>query len=185
MSRLARRGVVFAALIEWASIVLAGLASAPAAGCPQAQVAESAEPPRHAAAELKFDWPVAGRSVIECWTEDREKLTIAARDGAEVRAAQSGLVVFAGELKGYGNLVAIRHQGGFVSATYGDIGDLRVKAHDSVVSGQAIAAMRAPEDEMAEVRFELRQGAGPIDPRPLMRTDEPPPESGGDSLSAK
>ena len=51
--------------------------------------------------------------------------------------------------------------------------------------GQVIATMLAPEGEMAELRFELRRGSEWIDPRPLMRTEEPPSESGGDSLSAK
>jgi septal ring factor EnvC (AmiA/AmiB activator) len=171
-----------------ALIAPALLVCTPAAACPQTEVAEAVPAPpkgESGAAVQKFDWPVAGRIVIECWTEDKERITIAARRGAEVRAAQSGLVVFAGELKGYGNLVLIRHQGGVVSATYGDIGGLRVKRYDSVVSGQAIAAIRARKGEMAELRFELRRGDKSIDPHPLMRKDEPPSENGGDLLSAK
>ena len=169
-------------------IVPALLVCAPAAACPEAQVAEAAPAPREAAppqAELKFDWPVRGRIVYGCRIEDKERITIAVRNGAEVRAGQSGLVMFAAELKGYGNLVLIRHEGGFVSATYGDIGDLRVKRYDSVQTGQAIAAIRAPEVEMAELRFELRRGGEWIDPHPLMRTDERPSENSGDSVSAK
>ena len=171
-----------------ALMVLAPLVCAPAAACPQTQVAEAepvspqAAPPR---AEPKFDWPVRGRIVFECWTEDKGRITIAAPIGAELRAAQSGVVAFAGELKHYGNVVLIKHEGGFVSATYGDIGDLRVKRRDSVQTGQAIAAMHAPEGEMAELSFELRRGSEWIDPRPLMRTEEPPSDDGGDSLSAK
>lgn len=171
-----------------ALMVLAPLVCAPAAACPQTEVAEAEPAPRQAAppqAELKIDWPVRGRIVFECWTEDKGRITIAAPIGAEVRAAQSGLVMFAGGLKGYGNLVLVRHEGGFASATYGDIGDLRVKRYDSVQTGQAIAAMRAPEGGMAELSFELRRGSEWIDPRPLMRTEEPPSDDGGDSLSAK
>jgi septal ring factor EnvC (AmiA/AmiB activator) len=170
-------------------ITLAPLVCAPAAACPQTQVAEAevaqprAAPPQ---AELKFDWPVRGRIVYGCGIEDKERITIGARNGAEVRAAQSGVVAFAGELKHYGNVVLIEHEGGFVSAYYGDdVGDLRVKRHDSVQTGQAIATMRAPEGVMAELSFELRRGSEWIDPRPLMRTDEPPSENSGDSLSAK
>jgi septal ring factor EnvC (AmiA/AmiB activator) len=102
-----------------------------------------------------------------------------------VRAGQSGIVALAREYKGYGNLILIKHEGGFVSATYGDIGDLRIKRGDSVRSGQPIAAMSAPEGVMAELRFELRRDDTSIDPRPLMKTDEPPPERGGAFLSAK
>jgi len=170
-------------------ITLAPLVCAPAAACPQTQVAEAEPAPRQAAppeAKLKFDWPVHGRMVFECWTEDKGRITIGARNGAEVRAAQSGLVAFAGELKHYGNVVLIKHEGGFVSAYYGDdVGDLRVKRHDSVQTGQAIATMRAPKGVMAELSFELRRGSEWIDPRPLMRTEEPPSDDGGDSLSAK
>jgi len=170
-------------------IAAAPLVCAPAAACPQTQVAEAEPAPPQAAplqAELKFDWPVRGRIVYGCGIEDKERITIGARNGAEVRAAQSGVVAFAGELKHYGNVVLIEHEGGFVSAYYGDdVGDLRVKRHDSVQTGQAIAAMRAPEGVMAELYFELQRGSEWIDPRPLMRTDEPPSENSGDSLSAK
>jgi len=170
-----------------ALMVLAPLVCAPAAACPQTQVAE-AEVAQAAPLqpELKFDWPVRGRIVYGCGIEDKERITIGAGNGAEVRAAQSGVVAFAGELKHYGNVVLIKHEGGFVSACYGDdVGDLRVKRHDPVQTGQAIAAMRAPEGVMAELSFELRRGSQWIDPRPLMRTEEPPSENGGDSLSAK
>jgi septal ring factor EnvC (AmiA/AmiB activator) len=171
------------------SITLAPLVCAPAAACPQTQVAEAEPAPPQAApprAEPKFDWPVRGRIVYGCGIEDKERITIGARNGAEVRAAQSGVVAFAGELKHHGNVVLIEHEGGFVSAYYGDdVGDLRVKRHDSVHTGQAIATMRAPKGVMAELSFELRRGSEWIDPRPLMRTDEPPSENSGDSLSAK
>jgi hypothetical protein len=60
-----------------------------------------------------------------------------------------------------------------------------VKRYDSVQTGQAIAAIRAPEGGMAELSFELRRGSEWIDPRPLMTTEEPPSDDGGDSLSAK
>src|SRR5271170_3726202 len=170
-------------------IIPAFFACAPAGACPPTQVAEAeAAPPLIAAqptAEQKFDWPVRGRIVYECWTVDKERITIAARNGAEVRAGQSGVVMFAGELKGYGNLILIKHEGGFLSAYYGDVGDLRVKRRDSVASGQAIASMHAPEGAMAELRFELRRDDRSIDPHPLMRTDEPPSDDEGDSLSAK
>ena len=95
------------------------------------------------------------------------------------------MVVFAGEYRGYGNLALIRHEGGFVSAYYGDIGPFRVRRHDSVETGQAIASMRAPEDEMAELRFVLRRGSTTIDARPHMSSPEPPREDGGDSLLAR
>jgi murein DD-endopeptidase MepM/ murein hydrolase activator NlpD len=103
--RVAALAFVGGRVIALALIASAPLASEPAAACPQSQTAHGAPSPPQAgkpSAELKFDWPVYGLTVIECWTEDKEKITIAARDGAEVRAAQSGAVVFAGEYRGYG-----------------------------------------------------------------------------------
>jgi septal ring factor EnvC (AmiA/AmiB activator) len=180
--------VIGGGVVALALIVLAPFACAPVAACPGTQIAEAEPAPLDTTppqAELKFDWPVRGRIVFGCGIENKEMITIGAGNGAEVRAAQSGVVAFAGELNHYGNVVLIKHEGGFVSAYYGDIGDLRVKRRDSVARGEAIAAMRAPEGEMAELSFELRRGSEWIDPRPMMRTDQPPSENGGDSLSAK
>jgi septal ring factor EnvC (AmiA/AmiB activator) len=181
-------GTIHVGLAALTLMVAGPLSCSPAAACPRAQVAEAEPAPPQAgpaAAELIFDWPVAGRIVYGCGIEGDKRIAIVACHGAEVRAAQSGLVFFAGELKEYGNLVLIRHGDGFVSATYGDIGALRVKRWKSVASGQPIASMRAPEGAMAELRFELRRDDKPIDPHPWMRTDEPPSENSGDSLSAK
>jgi len=154
------------------ALVSAPLACAPAAACPRAEV--SRPPP--VAAELKFDWPTTGRMVVECRTADGETIEIPGRDDAEVRAAQSGLVLFAGEFKGYGDLVLIRHQGGFVSATYGQFAHLRVKRGDAVGKGEPIAAMRPLADSPALLRFELRRGAQAVDARPLMSAPLPPSE---------
>jgi septal ring factor EnvC (AmiA/AmiB activator) len=174
-------------VVVLALIALAPVACERAIACPQTRVAEGAAGSPHVAKPLaapKFDWPVHGRIFIECWTEDKETIAIAARSGATVRAAQPGLIVFAGELRGYGKLVAIRHAGGIVSATYGDLGDLRVKANDSVEKGQPIGAVRSAKDFPGDgLRFELRRGAKAIDPRPLMSAVEPPREDGGDFVS--
>lgn len=83
----------FCAVAALASIVAAVLAGAPAAACPDTQVAEGAPAPSQAgpvAAELKFDWPLRGRIVYECWTVDKEKITVAARNGVEVGPGNRG-----------------------------------------------------------------------------------------------
>ncbi len=171
-----------------ALIALAPLACAPAVACPQLQVAEGAPdsplaPQR--VEEAKFDWPVRGSIVIECWSEDKEKITIAAGNGAEVRAAQAGIVMYAGVLEGFGSLVAIRHPEGLVSATYGDIGGLRVKRNDLVEQGQVVATMQGSRESAGELRFEVRRAGRPVDPRAFMVTDEPALERGGDRVSAR
>jgi lipoprotein NlpD len=117
---------------------------------------------------------VRGTIVIECWTEAKGAIVIAARDGAEVRAAQSGLVVFAGTFKSHGDVVLVKHADGVVSAVYGDIDALLVRARESVKKGQPLAVMRRPVDSAgAALRFELRRDGETIDARPFMNGAEP------------
>ena len=122
----------------------------------------------------RFEWPARGAIVFECWTEDPERLTIATRDGADVRAVGAGEALFAGSWGKFSELILIRHPGGFVSAYYGDIGELRVKRFDHVDAGQVIAAMRAGDpDEAPELRFELRAGGAVVNPRLYLDSSGP------------
>jgi len=183
------RHMTASSLAAFALIASASLACGPAAACPQPQTAKDAPSSPHGAqvvGELKFDWPVPGWTVIECWTENKERITVAAGDGALVRAAQSGLVVYAGELKRYGSLVLIRHAQGFVSAIYGAIGDLRVKRNDVVEKGQPVAVIRTSDRfPEAKLRFELRRGAEWVDPRAFMISPEPAREDPGGLVEAR
>ncbi len=177
-----------AARIPFSAAALAismALTSASAA-CPLSDggTGERSAPP---AAAPRFDWPVRGLIDYECWTDPGTgAITIAADDGATVRAAQSGVVAYAGALKRYGEVIMIRHAGRFVSATYGDIGDLRVKRGDPVVRGQPIAVIRTAQDfSGAGLKFELRRGAEAVDARLFMSTPEPPRTSGAGYAAAK
>jgi len=72
------------------------------------------------------------------------------------------------ELKGYGNLVLIRHSDGWVSA-YGHADRILVKRDDVVQRGQVIAkAGKTGTVDQVQLHFELRQGAKPVDPLPLL-----------------
>ena len=86
-------------------------------------------------------------------------------EGTQVKAAEGGTVVYAGnELKGYGNLVLIRHPNGFVSA-YAHNGDIAVKRGDHVTRGQAIAKSgQSGNVASPQLHFELRKGSTPVDP---------------------
>jgi len=183
LNLLERRSAALAALTGWAAFVSAVLATVPAAACSKTQVAKGAP---EAAAATKFDWPVSGRIETQCWTEATDAINIAAEDGATVRAAQSGEVAYAGPLKRYGKVIMMRHAGGFVSATYGDIGDLRVKRADHIERGQPIAVIRPAEDYSGTgLKFELRLGPKAVDARRFMSAPEPPPERGAGSLSTE
>ena len=89
--------------------------------------------------------------------------------GAEIAAAEAGVVAYAGsELKGYGNLVLIRHDNGWVSA-YAHASEILVKRGDRISRGQTIAkAGRSGGVSQPQLHFELRQGAKPVDPMPHM-----------------
>ena len=91
------------------------------------------------------------------------------RKAMRIHAAEGGRVAYAGnELKGYGNLVLIRHDNGWVSA-YAHADQVLVKRDDTVKRGQLIAkAGKTGTVDQPQLHFELRQGAKPVDPLPLM-----------------
>lgn len=119
----------------------------------------------------KFRWPVRGRIVRNFGVKPdgtkNDGIDIAVPFGAEVHAAEAGVVAYAGdELKGYGNLVLIRHDNGWVSA-YAHNELLLVKRGDTVTRGQVIAkAGKTGDVKKPTVHFELRQGSRPVDPVP-------------------
>ena len=89
--------------------------------------------------------------------------------GAPVKASQSGVVAYAGnELKGYGNLLLIRHDNGWVTA-YAHNSKLLVSRGDTVMRGQTIAhAGNTGSVVTPQVHFEVRQGAKAIDPQTVI-----------------
>ena len=125
------------------------------------------------AAETKFRWPARGR-VIAHFNHTGEGVkndgvNIALPEGTDIGAAEAGVVAYAGsELKGYGNLVLVRHDNGWVSA-YAHASEILVKRGDRITRGQVIAkAGRSGDVTQPQLHFELRQGAKPVDPLPHM-----------------
>jgi murein DD-endopeptidase MepM/ murein hydrolase activator NlpD len=121
----------------------------------------------------KLRWPVAGKVVAGFGPRPdgthNDGVNLAAPMGTDVHAAESGVVAYAGdELKGYGNLVLIRHDNGWVTA-YAHADELLVKRGDQIKRGQVIAkAGRTGQVDQPQVHFELRQGQKPVDPTPFM-----------------
>ena len=97
--------------------------------------------------------------------QQSDGINIALPEGTPVKAAESGVVAYAGnELKGYGNLVLIRHDNGFVSA-YANNGDLKVKKGDVIRRGQVVATSgQTGNVSSPQLHFELRKGSTPVDP---------------------
>ena len=92
-------------------------------------------------------------------------INIALPQGTPVKAAESGVVAYAGnEVKGQGNLVMIRHADGWVSI-YANNSELKVKRGDEVKRGQVVALSGQTGDVPSpQLHFELRKGSTPVDP---------------------
>jgi murein DD-endopeptidase MepM/ murein hydrolase activator NlpD len=139
---------------------------------PKAAVVPAAPPkstPAPVAGARDFVWPISG-DVLKGFGPGADGIrndgvNIAASHGADVKAAAGGEVVYAGsELAGFGNLVLIRHPGGWVTA-YAHADALKVKEGDLVKQGQTIAsAGKTGNASQTQVHFELRKGKEPVDP---------------------
>jgi murein DD-endopeptidase MepM/ murein hydrolase activator NlpD len=120
-----------------------------------------------------FRWPVQGRIISEFGTKadggHNDGINVAVPAGTSVKAAENGVVAYAGdELKGYGNLVLIRHSNNWVSA-YAHNEEILVKRGDQVRRGQVIAkAGRTGQVNQPQLHFELRKGSRPVDPTKFM-----------------
>ncbi|HEY7845119.1 MAG TPA: M23 family metallopeptidase, partial [Bradyrhizobium sp.] len=86
-------------------------------------------------------------------------------ENTPVKAAEDGVIAYAGnELKGYGNLVLVRHSNGFVTA-YAHASEILVKRGDQVKRGQVIARSgQTGNVSSPQLHFEIRKGANPVDP---------------------
>ena len=113
----------------------------------------------------EFRWPARGRIIQGFKAGANDGINISVPEGTSVRAAESGVVAYAGnDLKGYGNLVLIRHPNGFVTA-YADNGELDVKRGETVKRGQIIAKSGETGNVNApQLHFELRKNSQPVDP---------------------
>ncbi len=118
-----------------------------------------------AGSEPEFRWPARGRIIQGFKAGGNDGINISVPSGTSVRAAENGVVVYSGDgLKGYGNLVLIKHPNGFVTA-YGNNGELDVKRGEQVKRGQVIAKSGDTGNvNSPQLHFELRKGSTPVDP---------------------
>ena len=130
-------------------------------------------PAKKAMSGASFRWPVKGRIVSSFGTKPdgghNDGVNISVPQGTSVKAAENGVVAYAGsELKGYGNLVLVRHANNWVSA-YANNEEILVKRGDKVKRGQIIAkAGMTGSVSKPQVHFELRKGSRPVDPTKYM-----------------
>src|SRR5437879_2960264 len=116
-----------------------------------------------------FRWPVRGKVITTYGAKTNGKsndgINLAVPEGTPVKAAEDGVVAYSGnELKGYGNLVLVRHSNGYVTA-YAHASDLMVKRGDTIKRGQIIAKSgQSGEVGSPQLHFEIRKGSSPVDP---------------------
>ncbi|MEY4294874.1 MAG: hypothetical protein RLY82_562 [Pseudomonadota bacterium] len=115
--------------------------------------------------ELNWTWPTSGGAVLAGFDEVKNKgLDIGGNVGDPVLAAFDGRVVYAGSgLRGYGNLVILKHNDTFLSA-YAHNQTLLVKEDQSVIKGQKIAEMGQSDSDRVKLHFEIRRQGKPVDP---------------------
>jgi murein DD-endopeptidase MepM/ murein hydrolase activator NlpD len=134
-------------------------------GAPQSKTPLTGAQADAAGTEPEFRWPARGRIIQGFKAGGNDGINISVPAGTSVRAAESGVVVYSGDgLKGYGNLVLIKHPNGFVTA-YGNNGELDVKRGETVKRGQVIAKSGDTGNvNSPQLHFELRKGSTPVDP---------------------
>lgn len=164
-----------------ASAPASGAGPTPAASAPVAPAATPAPapapapaptlartPPRDGDEDLNWQWPAVG-PVATPFDEARSKgLAITGKAGDPVLAAADGRVVYAGSgLRGYGNLVIVKHNATYLTA-YAHNQTLLVKDEQVVRRGQKIAEMGSSDADRVQLHFEIRRLGVPIDPLKLL-----------------
>lgn len=142
-------------------------ATAPVASAPAPSVGP-AVPSRDNDEDVQWAWPASG-PVASSFDEARNKgLAITGKAGDPVYAAADGRVVYAGSgLRGYGNLVIVKHNATYLTA-YAHNQTLLVKEDQVVRRGQKIAEMGAADADRVQLHFEVRRQGKPIDPAKLL-----------------
>lgn len=139
---------------------------APARSSNRASTSSTVKTNATGARELRWQWPVNGRIVSRFAGPKalNKGIDIAAKKGEPVRAAEAGTVVYAGDgLRGYGNLLIIKHNDNYLSA-YAHNHRLLVAEGELVKAGQQIAEVGSSGTNTDKLHFEIRRDGTPVDP---------------------
>ncbi|GIZ52598.1 peptidoglycan DD-metalloendopeptidase family protein [Noviherbaspirillum aridicola] len=127
---------------------------------------KSAEPPQAIAPDdenIAWVWPAEGR-IVSTFGDGKRGIDIAGKLGQPVVAAGAGKVLYAGSgIRGYGNLVIVKHSNNLLSA-YAHNKTIFVKEDQNVSKGQKIAEMGNSDSEEVKLHFEIRHQGKPVDP---------------------
>ena len=141
--------------------------ASPAAAPPVQETA--VKPAEPAGAVTGFRWPVRGRVIAGFGTESNglqnDGINLAVPEGTPVKASEDGVVAYAGnELKGYGNLVLVRHSNGFVTA-YAHASELMVKRGKRSSAARSLPSPGRPAvSPRRNCTSRSAKGATPVDP---------------------
>ncbi len=143
-----------------------------AAGKPATAAPPAAAPPAAGAGattvlpedeNVSWMWPTEGK-VATGFDDGKKGIDIVGRSGQQILVAASGKVMYAGSgMRGYGNLVIVRHTGNLLSA-YAHNKTILVKEGQIVTKGQKIAEMGNSDSDVVKLHFEIRQQGKPVDP---------------------
>ncbi|MFA9440158.1 peptidoglycan DD-metalloendopeptidase family protein [Uliginosibacterium sp. sgz301328] len=116
------------------------------------------------ATRLALIWPATGKVIASFDGAARKGIDIAAAEGSDVKAAAAGRVTYAGTgLRGYGNLLIIKHDADYITV-YAHNKALLVKEGETIRQGQRIATVGNTDADRVKLHFELRYKGEPIDP---------------------
>jgi lipoprotein NlpD len=148
-------------------VPIASAASQPAA--PPREAAAPAPPStRDADDDIHWTWPAAAPVAMPFDDARNKGLVFRGKPGDPVYAAADGRVVYAGSgLRGYGNLVILKHNATYLTA-YAHNQTLLVKDDQNVKRGQKIAEMGSTDADNVQLHFEIRKQGKPIDPARLL-----------------
>ncbi len=118
---------------------------------------------------MSWTWPTDGRILAGFEDGKNKGIDIAGKPGQQILAAGSGKVMYAGSVRGYGNLVIVRHSNNLLSA-YAHNQAILVKEGQSVQKGQLIAEMGNSDSDAVKLHFEIRQQGKPVDPARFLPT---------------
>ncbi len=147
---------------------------------PPHAAAEPPAPQASASGSGRFPWPVRGRVLANYGNTPggghNDGINIAAPRGTPVHAIDGGTVVYAGnEVKGYGNILLVKHSNGWISA-YAHLDDVGAKQGDTIAAGQVIGKVGDSGGVTEpQLHFELRRGKRPVDPKEFLA---PAPSAG-------
>lgn len=138
------------------------------AGVPQAPAAPpsaSQQPATRPAPEsIGLSWPSSGQVITQFAEPGYKGIAIAGAEGDPILAASDGRVVYSGSgLRGYGNLVIVKHEGDFLTA-YAHNKSILVAEGQTVKRGQKIAELGKTDSDIPKLHFEVRRSGKPVDP---------------------